>query len=110
MDFEQDEDHDALRKGARELIARYDDAYWSACDAEHRFPTEFYRTLADGGWLGVAIPEEYGGAGLGITEAVHLTLFGMNPLVKHGSVELRQELLALRLGDAVRPESGHGHK
>lgn len=112
MDFEQDEDHDALRKGVRELIARYDDAYWSACDAEHRFPTEFYQTLADGGWLGVAIPEEYGGAGLGITEAalllqevassgaamngcsaIHLTLFGMNPLVKHGSVELRQELL-----------------
>jgi len=112
MDFEQDEDHDALRKGVRELIARYDDAYWSACDAEHRFPTEFYRTLADGGWLGVAIPEEYGGAGLGITEAalllqevassgaamngcsaMHLTLFGMNPLVKHGSAELRRELL-----------------
>ncbi|MCX6462248.1 MAG: acyl-CoA/acyl-ACP dehydrogenase [Pseudonocardiales bacterium] len=112
MDFEQDEDHDALRKGVRELIARYDDAYWSACDAEHRFPTEFYRTLADGGWLGVAIPEEYGGAGLGITEAalllqevassgaamngcsaIHLTLFGMNPLVKHGSAELRRELL-----------------
>ncbi|MFR9802072.1 acyl-CoA dehydrogenase family protein [Pseudonocardia sp. RS010] len=112
MDFEQNEDHDALRKGVREVIARYDDAYWSACDAEHRFPTEFYQTLADGGWLGVAIPEEYGGAGLGITEAalllqevassgaamngcsaIHLTLFGMNPLVKHGSVELRQELL-----------------
>ncbi|MBW0093470.1 acyl-CoA/acyl-ACP dehydrogenase [Pseudonocardia sp. KRD-184] len=112
MDFEQDEDHDALRKGVRELIARYDDAYWSACDSEHRFPTEFYRTLADGGWLGVAIPEEYGGAGLGITEAalllqevassgaamngcsaIHLTLFGMNPLVKHGSAELRRELL-----------------
>ncbi|GAA2536176.1 MULTISPECIES: acyl-CoA dehydrogenase family protein [Pseudonocardia] len=112
MDFDQDEDHDALRRGVRELIARYDDAYWSACDAEHRFPTEFYRTLADGGWLGVAIPEEYGGAGLGITEAalllqevassgaamngcsaIHLTLFGMNPLVKHGSAELRRELL-----------------
>ncbi|CAN5627479.1 acyl-CoA dehydrogenase family protein [soil metagenome] len=112
MDFDQDEDHTALRKGVRELIARYDDAYWSACDAEHRFPDEFYRTLADGGWLGVAIPEEYGGAGLGITEAalllqevassgaamngcsaIHLTLFGMNPLVKHGSPELRRQLL-----------------
>lgn len=112
MDFDEDEDHDALRKGVRALIARYDDAYWSTCDAEHRFPIEFYQTLADGGWLGVAIPEEYGGAGLGITEAalllqeiassgaamngcsaIHLTLFGMNPLVKHGSAELRQELL-----------------
>lgn len=112
MDFEPVEDHEALRKGIRELVARFDDDYWSACDAEHRFPDEFYATLADGGWLGVAIPEEYGGAGLGITEAalllqeiatsgaamngcsaIHLTLFGMNPVVKHGSPELRSLLL-----------------
>ncbi|MCF7550784.1 acyl-CoA dehydrogenase family protein [Pseudonocardia sp. WMMC193] len=112
MDFDQDEDHQALRKGVRELIARFDDEYWSTCDAEHRFPNEFYQALADGGWLGVAIPEEYGGAGLGVTEAalllqevassgaamngcsaIHLTLFGMNPVVKHGSAELRQQLL-----------------
>lgn len=112
MDFEPVEDHEALRKGIRELVARFDDDYWSACDAEHRFPDEFYATLADGGWLGVEIPEEYGGAGLGITEAalllqeiatsgaamngcsaIHLTLFGMNPVVKHGSPELRSLLL-----------------
>lgn len=112
MDFDLDQDHKALRAGVRDLIARFDDAYWSACDAEHRFPSEFYRVLAEGGWLGVAIPEEYGGAGLGVAEAalllqevassgaamngcsaIHLTIFGMNPLVKHGSAELRHELL-----------------
>lgn len=112
MDFDPDPDHEALRKGVRAVISRFDDDYWSACDAEHRFPDEFYGALAGGGWLGVAIPEEYGGAGLGITEAglllqevaasgaamngcsaIHLTVFGMNPVVKHGSSELRQELL-----------------
>jgi alkylation response protein AidB-like acyl-CoA dehydrogenase len=70
-------------------------------------PDRVLQALADGGWLGVAIPEEYGGAGLGITEAVHLTLFGMNPLVKHGSVELRQELLPrIRSGDGNAVETG----
>lgn len=112
MDFTPDLDHDALRKGVRDVVSKFDDEYWSACDHDHRFPDEFYKALADGGWLGIAIPEEYGGGGLGITEAslllqeiaesgaamngcsaIHLTIFGMNPVVKHGSPELRRQLL-----------------
>ncbi|MFN6548680.1 acyl-CoA dehydrogenase family protein [Mycolicibacterium nivoides] len=104
MDFAPNPDHEALRKGVRQVTARFDDDYWAACDRDHRFPDEFYRSLAAGGWLGIAIPEEYGGAGQGITEAslllqeiaqsgaamngcsaIHLTIFGMNPVVKHGS-------------------------
>ncbi|MGQ0481084.1 MAG: acyl-CoA dehydrogenase family protein [Pseudonocardia sp.] len=112
MDFEANPDHEALRQGVRDVVAKFDDEYWSACDHDHRFPDDFYQALADGGWLGIAIPEEYGGGGQGITEAslllqtiaesgaamngcsaIHLTIFGMNPVVKHGTPELRDELL-----------------
>lgn len=112
MDFEANPDHEALRQGVRDVVAKFDDEYWSACDHDHRFPDDFYQALADGGWLGIAIPEEYGGGGQGITEAslllqtiaesgaamngcsaIHLTIFGMNPVVKHGTPELRNELL-----------------
>lgn len=98
VNFDTDPDHEALRAGLRELLTRFDDEYWARCDCEHRFPTEFYDALAAGGWLGVAIPADYGGAGLGVTEAalllqeiaasgaamngcsaIHLTIFGMNP-------------------------------
>jgi acyl-CoA dehydrogenase len=112
VDFEANPDHEALRQGVRDVVAKFDDEYWSACDHDHRFPDDFYQALADGGWLGIAIPEEYGGGGQGITEAslllqtiaesgaamngcsaIHLTIFGMNPVVKHGTPELRDELL-----------------
>jgi acyl-CoA dehydrogenase len=112
VNFDINPDHEALRAGLRELLARFDDEYWARCDCEHRFPTEFYDALAEGGWLGVAIPSDYGGAGLGVTEAalllqeiaasgaamngcsaIHLTIFGMNPVVKHGSPTLRREVL-----------------
>jgi acyl-CoA dehydrogenase len=96
----------------RELASRFDDAYWAERDARHEFPWGFYQVFADGGWLGIAIPEEYGGSGLGITEAsllleeiaasgaamngcsaLHLTIFGLNVLVKHGREEQRREVL-----------------
>lgn len=105
-------DRDLIREGVRAVCSAFDDAYWRACDAEHRFPWDFYRALADGGWIGIAIPEEYGGGGRGITEAaivleevaasgaamngasaIHLSIFGMNPVVRHGSAELRQRYL-----------------
>jgi acyl-CoA dehydrogenase len=81
-------------------------------DQAHEFPTEFYRAIADGGWLGMTIPTEYGGHGLGITEAtllleevaksgggmnaassIHLSIFGMQPVVVHGSEELKARTL-----------------
>jgi acyl-CoA dehydrogenase len=112
VDFAEDDDDRAIREGVRTACAPFDDAYWRACDAEHRFPWDFYAAMAAGGWIGVAIPEEYGGGGQGITEAslvleevaasgaamngcsaIHLSIFGMNPVVRHGSERLRRRYL-----------------
>ncbi len=112
MDFELTEAQQAIREQARALAGRFDDAYWRGCDSDHRFPWEFYQAFADAGWLGIAIPPEYGGAGLGITEAsllleevaasgaamngataLHLTIFGLNPVVRHGSEDLKRRIL-----------------
>ncbi|MQA05582.1 MAG: acyl-CoA dehydrogenase [Streptosporangiales bacterium] len=112
MDFELTEDQQSIRSAVRELAARFSDEYWQQIDDSHEFPWDFYNAFADAGWLGIAIPEEYGGGGLGITEAallleeiarsgaamngcspLHLTIFGLNTIVKHGSEELRAEIL-----------------
>ena len=68
MDFELTEEQQQIRLQARALAGRFDDAYWRQCDKEHEFPWAYYQAFADAGWLGIAIPPEYGGAGLGITE------------------------------------------
>jgi len=112
VDFALTEDQEVIRKAVAELAGRFDDRYWSEKDRDHEFPTEFYRAVADGGWLGMTIPEEYGGHGLGITEAtllveeiarsggamnacsaIHLSIFGMQPVVVHGSAELKARTL-----------------
>lgn len=112
MSFDLTEDQELIRKSVAELAGRFDDHYWMEKDLAHEFPTEFYQAIADGGWLGMTIPEEYGGHGLGITEAsilleqvsrsggamnaataIHLSIFGMQPVVKHGSDELKQRTL-----------------
>jgi acyl-CoA dehydrogenase len=112
MDFTPDEDHEAIADAVRRVCAGFDDDYWAACDAEHRFPWDFYRRMAEGGWLGVAIPEAYGGGGRGIAEAaivlrevarsgaamngcsaLHLTIFGLNPVVRFGSERLKEAFL-----------------
>jgi acyl-CoA dehydrogenase len=107
-----EDEHDDLRAAVRVLCARFPDAYWRDCDARHEFPYEFYAALARDGWVGIAIPEEYGGGGAGIAEAsilleeiaasgaamngcsaVHLSIFGMNPVVKHGSEQMKRTYL-----------------
>jgi acyl-CoA dehydrogenase len=112
VDFEPTDDQATIRKAVAELVAKFDDEYWMECDRDHRFPSEFYDTLASGGWLGITMPEEYGGHGFGITEAsilieevaksgggmnaasaIHLSIFGMHPVVKHGSDELKARTL-----------------
>jgi acyl-CoA dehydrogenase len=112
VNFEPDEDAQSIREAIRQLCSRFDDRYWRECDEEHRFPSAFYAAVAAGQWIGVAIPEEYGGAGRGITEAsiileevaasgaamngataIHLSIFGMNPVVKHGSDQLKRKYL-----------------
>jgi acyl-CoA dehydrogenase len=112
MDFAPPDDHDAIRDGIRRLCAPFTDEYWSEKDRAHEFPWEFYGALAAGGWVGIALPEEYGGGGQGITEAsimleeiaasgaamngcsaVHLSIFGMEPVRRHGSAELVSAVL-----------------
>lgn len=106
MDFSVDADHRALRDAVSAVVRRFDDAYWLARDEDGEFPREFHRAMAEAGWLGITMPEEHGGAGLGVTEAailmhevashgggmaaassVHINLFGPHPIVVHGTPE-----------------------
>ncbi len=105
-------DLDLIRTAVATLCRQFDDDYWSACDIEHRFPWEFYRAMAHGGWIGIAIPEHYGGGGRGILEAavvleevaasgacmngasaLHMSIFGMQPVILHGSEQMRERFL-----------------
>lgn len=114
MEFTDDSEHAPIRAAIREICARFPDDYWAEADATHTFPWAFYDALAGGGWIGIAIPAEYGGGGAGITEAsiileevaasgacmngassVHLSIFGMQPVVRHGSEELKRRYLPL---------------
>jgi acyl-CoA dehydrogenase len=109
MDFYQPEEHVAIRDAVRELCAAYPDAYWRELDRRHGYPTEFVRALTEAGWLAALIPAEYGGAGLGITEAsiileeinrnggnaapAHAQMYIMGTLLRHGSEEQKQRYL-----------------
>ena len=112
MDFETTDEQQLIRDAIGRICGNFPDDYWSECDREHRFPWDFYNALAADGWVGIAIPEEYGGSGRGITEAsivleeiaasgaamngassVHLSIFGMHPVVRHGSEEMKQKYL-----------------
>ena len=112
MDFALTEEQDMIRDAIRRICTDFPDEYWAKCDEGHTFPWDFYNALAEGGWIGIAIPEQYGGSGKGITEAsiileevsasgaamngasgVHLSIFGMHPVVKYGSEEMKQKYL-----------------
>jgi acyl-CoA dehydrogenase len=111
MDFELTDSQQEIVNGIHALCQRFPDEYWRGHDQRHEFPHEFYKAIADAGYLGIAIPEEYGGSGLGITEtallmgevayagamnaasAIHLGMFGLMPLVKHGSDQLKRRHL-----------------
>jgi len=101
-----------LRAQILKLCADFDDDYWLKIDQEARFPEEFYRAVAAAGWLGIAMPEEFGGAGLGISEAtvmmqavaesgacmsgasaIHMNIFGLNPVVVFGTPAQKQRFL-----------------
>ena len=114
MDFSIPEDHRAIRDGVSAVVRSFDDEYWLARDDDGEFPKEFHRAMAEAGWLGITMPPEYGGAGLGVTEAVimlhevashgggmaaastvHINLFGPHPIVVFGTPEQRQRWLPL---------------
>jgi acyl-CoA dehydrogenase len=112
VDFAPNDTHEAIREGVRRVCSKFDDVYWRKCDHDHEFPWAFYDAMAEGGWVGIAIPEEFGGGGQGITEAsivleeiaasgaamngcsaLHLSIFGMNPVVKHGDAAMKAKYL-----------------
>lgn len=112
MDFSLNEDQLAIQRAVQETVARFDDEYWLERDREGGFPEDFYRAMAGAGWLGVAMPAAYGGAGLGILEAalmmetvsasgaglsgasaIHMNVFGLHPVVVHGSEEQKARWL-----------------
>lgn len=112
VDFSPNPDHEAIRDGVRRVCADFPDTYWADKDENHEFPWDFYKAMAEGGWIGICIPTEYGGGGQGITEAtivleevarsgaamngcssIHLSIFGMNPVVKYGTEAQKREYL-----------------
>jgi acyl-CoA dehydrogenase len=74
MDFALGDEQIAIRDAVRKLAARFDAEYWRRRDAEGQFPVDFHRAFAEAGWLGIAMPQEFGGAGLGILEAALLMM------------------------------------
>ena len=112
MLFEYTDQQKSIQTAIEKVCANFDDSYWLERDTDGAFPEEFVKAITAGGWLGIAMPEAYGGAGLGITEtaimahtiarsgagmsgasAVHLNLFGPNPIVVFGTEEQKSRLL-----------------
>ncbi|WP_422363473.1 acyl-CoA dehydrogenase family protein [Pyruvatibacter mobilis] len=110
--FELTQDQQAIVDAVGRICAAYDDSYWLARDADGVFPEAFVKDMADGGWLGTAMPEAFGGAGLGVTEAalvmhtvarsgagfsgasaIHINMFGPMPLVVFGTDGQKQKHL-----------------
>ena len=113
MDFQLTKQQRAIDEGVRKVCAGFDDGYWTECDTRPRFPQEYHAAMAAGGWLGVTMPEEVGGAGLGVTEAavmmhaaasgnggfsaasaIHINMFGPHAIVVHGTAEQKRRWLA----------------
>jgi len=112
MDFRLDEDLLSIQHEARRLADKFDDDYWREHDENHEFPWAYYNAFAEQGWIGIIVPEKYGGSGLGVTHAgillstvahsagvqnaasaLHISIFGMGPVIHHGSEELKQRTL-----------------
>jgi acyl-CoA dehydrogenase len=113
MDFSFSAEQEAIRAAVEKICARFGDDYWLAKDRDGGFPEDFHRAFADDGWLGVCIPQAYGGVGLGVTEAalmmqtiaesgaglsgasaLHMNIFGLNPVAVFGSDEQKKRMLA----------------
>jgi acyl-CoA dehydrogenase len=112
MDFALSPEQQGIRNAIAKLCARFDAEYWRKRDRDGGFPADFHQALARDGWLGIAMPQAHGGAGLGITEAalmmqtiaesgagfsgasaVHMNIFGLNPVVVFGTEAQKQRML-----------------
>jgi acyl-CoA dehydrogenase len=123
-------DHEELRSAVRALCARFDDTYWRQVDLDKRYPDEFVAALTEAGWLSILIPTEYGGGGLGFTEAClvleelnasgansaacHAQMYTMGSVLRHGSAaqkemylpEIAAGRLRLQAFAVTEPEAG----
>jgi acyl-CoA dehydrogenase len=112
MDFALTEEQEAICDAVGSICEGFDDGYWAERDREGGFPHDFYKALADGGWLGICTSEAFGGSGLGIIEAalmmrtisesgagmtgasaVHINIFGLNPVAVFGTEEQRERMI-----------------
>jgi len=112
MNFELTADQLAIREAVTRVCADFDSDYWLQRDRNGGFPLDFHKAIADAGWLGICMPQEYGGSGLGVLEAaimmqaisesgagmsgvsaIHMNIFGLNPVVKFGTEEQKQRML-----------------
>ena len=105
------DDFTTIREGVLAACQKFDDDYWLSRDTDGQFPHAFHQTMAEGGWLGITMPEEYGGAGLGVSEAavmmnavatcgamsaassIHINMFGPHPIVVFGTDAQKQKWL-----------------
>ncbi|HEY8357466.1 MAG TPA: acyl-CoA dehydrogenase family protein [Ramlibacter sp.] len=121
MQFELTPDQQSVADAVQKICERFPESYWLERDQDGVFPHEFYRAMGDAGWLGLAIPEEYGGAGLGVTEAavmmetiaasgacmsgcssIHINIFGLLPVVVFGTEEQKRRMLAPMMTGQVK--------
>jgi acyl-CoA dehydrogenase len=112
MEIVFNEDQRAIEAGVAKICSRFGDDYWTECDQKPCFPHEFHKAMAEAGFLGITMPEEIGGSGLGVTEAaimmhavtrggggmaaastLHINLFGPHPIVVHGTPEQKERWL-----------------
>ncbi len=112
MNFSYTEEQNTIQDAIQKICHGFDDDYWLQRDTDGIFPHDFYNAMAEGGWLGICIPEAYGGSGLGVTEAtimastiaqsgagmsgasaVHINIFGLNPVTMFGSEEQKERML-----------------
>src|SRR6266581_6518738 len=112
MDFRLSEQQELIRKEVATLARSFAPDYWLEKDRKAEYPWEFVRAFSEGGWLGAIVPEEYGGSGLGVTEAalilheicaagagtsgaspIHFYMFPPMPVIKHGSAALKERYL-----------------
>jgi acyl-CoA dehydrogenase len=112
MDFALSPEQESIREAVARLCERFDEAYWLARDTDGAFPHELHQALAAEGFLGICIPQDYGGSGLGITEAaimmqaiaqsgacmsgasaIHMNIFGLNPVVVFGTDAQKRRML-----------------
>jgi acyl-CoA dehydrogenase len=121
MNLRRDESHRQIRTAVRDLCARFPGEYWRRLDEAQAYPEEFVKALTDAGWLAALIPEEYGGAGLGVTEAsvileevnrsggnsgaCHAQMYIMGTLLRHGSPAQKQQYLPQIASGALRLQS-----